>query len=345
VAQHVSPDHPAKPDSPPDLHGGSWRFALRRAFAEFSQDQCTDLAAALTYYAVLSLFPAALALVAVLGLFGQDRSTIDSVLQVLGDVGASSAVATVRPALEHLMSSQMSGLALVVGVLGALWSASGYIGAFGRAMNRVYEVGEGRPFWKLRPMQIAVTVIALLLVGVIAVGLVVSGSLASAIGRAIGLGDTAVTVFQIAKWPVIVAVVVVVIALLYSATPNVRQPKFRWMSVGALTALVVWVVASAAFGLYVASFGHYDKTYGSFGGVIVFLLWLWITNLALLFGAELDSELERSRELQAGMAAEDKLLLPPKDERQLRKRDKKEARARERAVDLREQENRSTVDR
>jgi membrane protein len=338
VTQSVSPDHPAKPDSPPDLHGGSWKFAFRRAFAEFSQDQCTDLAAALTYYAVLSLFPAALALIAILGLVGQDRSTIDSVLQVLNDVGASSAVATVRPALEHLMASQASGPALVIGVVGALWSASGYIGAFGRAMNRVYEVGEGRPFWKLRPLQIAITVIALLLVGVVTLALVVSGSLATAVGRAIGLGDTAVTAFEIAKWPAIVVVVVLIIALLYSATPNVRQPKFRWMSVGAFTALLVWVIASAAFGLYVASFGNYNKTYGSLGGVIVFLLWLWITNLALLFGAELDSELERSRELQAGMPAEESLLLPPKDDRQLRKQAEKDERAKARAVDLRERE-------
>ncbi len=319
------PDDARKPDSPTDLEKPPLKFALKRSLKEFSNDQCTDLAAALTYYAVLSLFPAIVAMVSLLGVFGQGKSTTDALLGIAQDLGGGSVVDAVRGPVEQLTSSKAAGFALVLGLVTALWSASGYVGAFGRAMNRVYEIEEGRPFWKLRPLQILVTLVAVLLIAVVALGLVVSGPLADAIGRAIGVGDTALTVFSIAKWPVLAGVVVVIIAILYYATPNVRQPKFKWMSVGAFVALVTWVVASALFGFYVATFSSYDKTYGSLAGVIVFLLWLWITNLALLFGAELDSELERGRQLQAGMPAEDELQLPARDDRNIRKREEKEA--------------------
>lgn len=338
------PDDPRKPRSPTELHKPSWRFALRRTLAEYSDDQCTDLAAGLTYYAVLSIFPAAIAALSLLGVVGQGAKTINAVLDVMAQVGASGVADAVRPSLEHIAQSKGAGLGLVIGVAAALWSASGYVGAFGRAMNRIYEIGEGRPFWKLRPVQILVTLVAVVLTALIAVSLVVTGPLARAIGDQIGLGSTAVTIFSVAKWPVIVVVVVVVIAILYYATPNVRQPKFRWISVGALVALVVWVVASALFGLYAANFGSYDKTYGSLAGVVVFLLWLWLTNLALLFGAELDSELERSRQLQAGMPAEDNIQLPPRDDRTLVKKRAKDRKAHDQAVDLRQRadDNRPT---
>jgi membrane protein len=331
------PDDPRKPESPTDLSRPAWGFALRRTASEFSDDQCTDLAAGLTYYAVLSVFPAAIAVVSLLGVVGQGPSTVSSVLDVLRQVGAGGVADTIRPSLLHIASSSGAGVGLVVGLAVALWSASGYVGAFGRAMNRIYEIGEGRPFWKLRPVQILITLVAVVLIALVAVSLVVTGPLARAIGDQVGLGGTAVRVFSVAKWPVIIAVVVLVIAILYYATPNVQQPRFRWMSVGAFVALVVWVIASALFGLYVASFSSYDKTYGSLAGVIVFLLWLWITNVALLFGAELDSEMERSRQLQAGLAAEDTLQLPARDERTLVKKAAKDRKAHDRAVDLREQ--------
>ena len=221
------------------------------------------------------------------------------------------------------------------GILGALWSASGYVGAFSRAMNRVYEIEEGRPFWKLRPMMIIVTLIAVLLIGVVLIMLVVSGPLAQAIGDAIGLGDTAVTVWGIAKWPALLLVVALIVAVLYYATPNVQQPKFRWVSIGALAAICVWVVASVVFGFYVANFSSYNKTYGSLAGVIVFLLWLWITNLSLLFGAELDAEVERGRQLQAGIAAEEEIQLPPRDTRKSDKAAEKEAKDLEQARQIR----------
>lgn len=315
-----------KPDSPADLTKPSWLYVVRKTVREFSDDQCTDLAAALTYYSVLALFPAAIALLSLVGLVGQGKETVDTLLDILRDVGASSAADTLEPTLTQLSQSQDAGLGLVLGLAAALWSASEYVGAFGRGMNRIYEIDEGRPIWKLRPAMLLVTLVTVALTAVVALGLVLTGPAAQAVGDALGLGSTVVTVWNIAKWPVLLAVVVLIVALLYYATPNVKQPKFRWISIGALVAILTWVVASAAFGLYVATFASYDRTYGSLAGVIVFLLWLWLTNLALLFGAELDAELERGRELQAGMPAEEVIQLPARD---TRKSDK--AAAKERA--------------
>ncbi|MGI8589754.1 MAG: YihY/virulence factor BrkB family protein [Nakamurella sp.] len=306
------PDDDRKPDSMSDLNKRSWKFILKKTMREFSKDQCTDLAAALTYYAVLALFPAILALVSILGLLGQGQKGTDALMGIVRDV-APSAVNTMQGIVTQLTHSQGAGFGLVIGILGALWSASGYIGAFGRAMNRIYEIDEGRPFYKLRPMQLVVTLIAVILAALVAIGLVISGPVASAVGSAIGMGSTAVTIWNIVKWPVMLAVVIAIVAVLYYATPNVKQPKFKWISVGAIIAVVVWILASVAFAFYVANFSSYNKTYGSLAGGIVFLLWLWITNLALLFGAEVDSETERGRQLQAGIAAEESLQLPPRD--------------------------------
>jgi membrane protein len=322
--QSRDPDDDRKPDSPADLKKRSWFYVAKKTLREFSKDQCTDLAAALTYYAVLALFPALVALMSLLGVFGQGQSTVDSLLKIVDQIGPSSAVDTLRPTIERLSNSQGAGLALVLGLLGALWSASGYVGAFGRAMNRVYEIGEGRPIWKLRPVQLLVTLFSIVLVAIAAAALVLTGPVAKAVGEQIGLGSTAILVWNIAKWPVLLAIVVVIVAVLYYATPNVKQPKFRWMSVGALFAILVWILASVAFGLYVSMFASYDKTYGSLAGVIVFLLWLWLTNVALLFGAELDAELERGRQLQAGIEAEETIQLPPRDTRNIEKAEKKQ---------------------
>lgn len=326
-----------QPDSPTDVSKESWQFIARKTLREFSRDQCTDLAAALTYYAVLALFPAMIALLSLVGLVGQGRTTVDTLLSILRDLGAGSAVTTLGPTLQSLADrGGAAGLAFVVGLAASLWSASGYVGAFGRAMNRMYEVEEGRPFWKLRPVMLVVTLVAVVLVALVAVALVLTGPAAKAVGDAIGVGSTALLIWNIAKWPVVLVVVALVVALLYYATPNVEQPRFRWLSVGALVAIVVWVLASLAFGLYVSTFASYDKTYGALAGVVVFLLWLWITNLALLFGAELDSELERGRELQSGIRAERTLQLPPRDTRTSDKARAKEERDVERGRRLRE---------
>jgi len=313
------PDHPAKPGSPMKLNGKLWKYAIKRSVKEFSNDQCTDMAAALTYYSVLSMFPAFVALISILGVIGNGKATVNSLMDMAQELAPGGSLDTLRSTLDQLSTSPGSGIGLVVGLVGAIWTASGFTGAFGRAMNRIYEVPEGRPIWKLRPQTLLITVVVLVLVAIAAASLVLTGPVARAVGNVVGLGDTAVTVWNIAKWPLLLLLVVVIIAILYFATPNVRQPKFRWISTGALVAILVWVVASVGFGLYVANFSNYNKTYGSLAGVIVFLLWLWLGNLALLFGAEVDSELERGRQLQAGMDSEGDLQLPVRDDRKVRK--------------------------
>ena len=240
-------------------------------------------------------------------------------LELVERIGQDDAVDQLREPITQMTETNAAGFALVFGLAGAVWSASGYVGAFGRAMNKIYEVDEGRPFWKLRPLNLAITVVTVLLAAVVLLGLVVTGPFAEELGDTLGLGDTTVTVWNIVKWPIMLLVVVFVVAVLYYATPNVKQPKFRWISVGAGLAIVVWILASAAFGLYVANFGSYNKTYGSLAGVIILLLWIWLTNLALLFGAEVDAEIERSRQLQAGIEAEESIQLPPRDTRRSEK--------------------------
>jgi membrane protein len=310
-----SPDDPRKPDTPAKVGKPAWKVVVKRTLREFSTDKCTDLAAALTYYGILSIFPAILALVSLLGVIGQGRTATDALLGILRSVAPGSTAQLLRGPIENAVNSPASGWALVIGIVLAVWSASGYIGAFSRAMNRIYEIDEGRPFWKLKPQQLLVTVIALVLVAIVALILVVSGPVTRAIGDALGLGTLPRAVWEIAKWPLLLVVVIAIIALLYYATPNAKQPKFRWISMGALIAIIVLGIATLLFGLYVATFANYARTYGSLAGVIVFLLWVWIANLALLFGAEFDAELERGRELQAGIVAEENIQLPPRDTR------------------------------
>ena len=329
------PDHPAKPEKPTEMTKPSWKYVLGKTLREYLDDECLDLAAALTFRAVLALFPALIALVSLLGIFGQGQSTVDAILQIITNLGQGDVVDTLRDPLGRLVTNESAGLGLVIGLAVALFSASGYVNAFSRAMNRIYEIDEGRPLIKLRLQMLVITVVALILVAVGLFAVVVNVSLARAIGDVVGLGSTAVTVWGIVKWPILALAVVLVIALLYYATPNVRQPKFRWMSMGAFIAIIVWVLASLGFGLYVSNFGNYSATYGTLAGVIIGLLWLWITNLALLFGAEFDAETERGRQLQAGMPAEESIQLPPRDTRASEKKQQKEQEDVERARALR----------
>ena len=307
------PEDPRKPDSLGDIEKPSWKYVLRKTLREYTADQATDLAAALTYYGVLAVFPALLAFVSILGLFGDPNETTDTLLDLVGGLVPSTTLEAVREPIETITSAPAAGLALVIGIAGALWGASGYIGAFARAMNRIYGIQEGRPVWKLRPITLGVTVLAVVAAVSAALLLVVSGPIAENVAGVIGIGDAGLLAWNIVKWPILGFLAVLIVAVLYYATPNVQQPKFRWMSLGALLALVVWVVASVGFAFYAANFSSYDETYGSIGGVIVFLLWVWISNNALLFGAELDAELERGRELQAGIPAEEHIQLPPRD--------------------------------
>ncbi|WP_373418192.1 YihY/virulence factor BrkB family protein [Arthrobacter sp. BF1] len=312
-ADAPAPDDDRKPDSPTQLPAKSWKYAGRRAVAKFSADGCTDLAASLTYYGVLSLFPALLALISIMGLVGQAEQTSALLLDLVSRAAGPETVEAIRQPVEQLTSSRAAGLTLVIGIVTALWSASGYVGAFSRSMNRIYGIDEGRPAWKLRPALLLVTLVVVLLVAIMALLLLLSGPVAQAVGEMLGVGSATLTVWSIAKWPVLGLLAVVLIAILYYFTPNVRQPRFRWISIGAAVALVAVVVASGGFGLYVANFSNYNKTYGTIAGMIVLLLWMWIMNLMLLFGAEVDAELERVRQLQAGIEAEAQLQLPPRD--------------------------------
>ena len=294
-------------------------FVLRRTIHEFDDDEATDLAAALTYYSVLAIFPGLIAVLSLVALFGQAQTSVDQLLEILRPLVSPTIIEDIRGPLNEIASSQAAGVTLGIGLAGALWAASGYVGAFSRAMNRIYEVEEGRPFWRLRPTQLLVTLLTVVLCAVSLLILVVSGPVAQSVGRALGVGNDLVMIWGIAKWPVLAGVVMVVVAVLYHATPNVDFGKFRMISAGAFVAILAWLVASIGFAFYVANFSSYNKTYGSVAGVVVALLWLWITNVALLFGAELDAELERGRELQLGIASEEALQLPVRDTRGLEK--------------------------
>jgi membrane protein len=301
-----------QPEGPTDLSRRSWWDVLKRTVRQFGRDNLTDWAAALTYYGVLSIFPGLVVLTALLGLLGPGptQTVIDNVNQIVPGQGREIVVGAIK---ELSGSRSLAGPVAVLGLLGALWSASGYVGAFMRAGNAIYGMPEGRPLWKVLPLRIGLTVGIVALLAACALGVVATGTVARQLGDLVGLGPTGVQVWEIAKWPVIAVLVSLAFALLYWAGPNVRQPGFKWLTPGGLVAVVLWAAASAGFALYVANFGSYNKTYGSLAGVIVFLVWLWISNLAVLLGAELDAELARGRGIEGGQEGEDEPFLPPRD--------------------------------
>jgi membrane protein len=302
-------------EKPTDLPKESWGGVLKATVKEFKEDNLSDWAAALTYYGVLSIVPAMLALVSVLGLLGS--STIKPLIDNLGGLAPGAARDTLNSMLTQLQSGQgKAGLALIIGIAVALWSASGYIAAFMRASNAVYDIGEGRPAWKTLPTRLAITLVVIVLLAAIAVGVIFTGTLAKKTGEVLGVGDTAITVWSIAKWPVLVLLFSLVIALLYWAAPNVKR-GFRWVSPGSILAVIIWIIASALFALYVANFSSYDKTYGSLAAVIVFLIWLWISNTAILLGLEFNAELERARAIEAGHLPGEEPYVEPRDTRKL----------------------------
>jgi membrane protein len=311
-------------------------YVLKRIVREFTDDHGTDLAAALTYYSVLAIFPALIALLSLVGLLWDPQQVVAKIMEVVDPfITDPDKQAAVERAITTLANNSGSGVGLVIGVLGALWSASGYVGAFSRAMNRVYEVEEGRPFWRMRPMQLVVTVVTVVLCAVALGILIVSGPVTEAIGRALGIGSQAQAAWDVVKWPVLGVVVMVIVALLYWATPNVRFAKFRLISMGAFVAIMVWAVASVGFAFYVRNFAHYNKTYGSLAGIVIGLLWLWLTNAALVFGAELDAERERGRELERGLAAEEVLQLPVRDSAGIEKAHRRRAEDADRQREIR----------
>jgi len=307
------------PDSPTQLPSTSMWAALKRTVREFQNDNLSDWAAALTYYGTLSIFPGLLVLVAVLGLL--DPETEEEVRETItGIVPQTDVREIIENAINQVSDSRAAGLVAIVGLLGAFWSASGYIGAFMRASNAIYEVPEGRPIWKTLPIRIAVTALVGVMLLASALIVVFTGRLAEATGEAIGLGSTAITVWNIAKWPVLLLLVSLIFAVLYWASPNAKHGGFRWITPGGIFAVVIWLIASGAFAIYVANFARYNKTYGTLATAIIFLVWLWLTNIAILLGAELDAELERSRAIQAGLRPPDREpFVELRDDRKLKK--------------------------
>jgi membrane protein len=289
---------------------------LKRTASEFMEDNLTDWAAALTYYGLLALFPALIAMVSLIGLVGDPQRTTSSLTEIVTSIGPQSAAQTFADPIESLASNQSAaGFAFVLGLAVALWSASGYVGAFIRASNIIFETPEGRPFWKLRPLQLAVTLAMVILMAILALGLVLTGPVVDAVAEPIGIGDTAVEIWNIAKWPAMAAIFILMVDVLYYASPNARLRGFRWVTPGSLVAIAGWGIASAAFAFYVANFGSYDKTYGTLGGLISLLIWFWISNLAILFGHQLNAELERSVEIEEGLPrAEREIQLEPRSE-------------------------------
>jgi membrane protein len=305
------------PDGPTDLKRESWTAALKRTWSEFREDNMSDWAAALTYYSVLAIFPALLAVVSVLGLIGPSATQplIDNINTLAPGPAKDLLVSSIRN-IQH--SSGAAGVLFVVSIALAIWSASGYVAAFMRASNVIYDVGEGRPIWKTLPTRVLTTLALLVMLALVAVGVTVTGSVASSVGQSLGVGDTAVTVWGIAKWPVVVLVVMAMFGLLYWAAPNVKHPRFRWVTPGSIAGVVLWIVASVLFAVYVGNFSSYNKTYGALGGVIVFLIWLWISNIALLLGAELNAETERGRQIEAGHPEDREPFLEPRDTKKLK---------------------------
>jgi membrane protein len=311
-----------RPEGPVHARKGGMVQTLKRTMTEFSEDELTDSAAALTYYAVLSVFPALIALISIVGLVGDPQTVTKALTDIVGSIAPKSAVAALQgPIVGLTKSSGTAGILLIVGIVSALWTASGYVGAFMRASNRIYEVEEGRSIVKLRPLQMLVTLVLILLLVLVIVAVALTGPIAGAVGSAIGVGSAAVTVWSIAKWPVLFAIVVLMFAVLYYSAPNAKLRGLKSIVPGAALAIVVWLVASAAFAFYVANFGSYNKTYGTLGGIVAFLVWLWITNVVILLGAELNAERERSRQIAEGVPeAERELQLDERSEPRAKKR-------------------------
>jgi len=313
-----------EPDSPTDLGKRSWWGVLKRTFKQFQEDNLSDWAAALTYYGILSLFPALLVLLSCLGLFG--RGTSNTVINSMRDLVPGEAGKLLQNVIGNVQNApKASGLLAIVGVLVALWSASGYISAFMRATNAIYDVPEGRPIWKTLPLRLGLTVLTGVLLTVSVLAVVTTGKLAAIVGRLLHIGNTAVTVWDIAKWPVLVVLISLMFAVLYYFAPNAKHGGFRWITPGGLVAVVLWLIASGAFALYVSNFGSYNKTYGTFAGIIIFLIWMWISNIAILLGAEFDAELERGKAIETGVPADKEPYLELKDDRKVKNKERSDS--------------------
>jgi len=313
---HAGPSTEERPSSPLGLNKRSWKGVTRRTLREYKQDNLSDWAAALTYRSILAIVPGLLLLVSVVGLLG--KSTSDKLLNNLLKNAPKSVHGTLSTIFHNVQNNH--GAASLAGALSlvlALWSASSYVAAFMRASNNIDDIVEGRPIWKTAPIRLGLTVFLVIAV-IIAAGIaVLSGGIARDVGNVIGLGSTAVDVWDVAKWPFLVIVASLALALLYWAAPNAKQPRFRWITPGGLLTVVIWAAGSAGFAVYVANFGSYNKTYGSLAGIVIFLIWLWISNIALLLGAEFDAELQRARAIDEGLPPDEEPYVDLRDTRKL----------------------------
>ena len=313
----MATDTQRAPKGPTDLEARSWKGVAKRTLREFREDNLTDWAAALTYYGVLAIFPALIALLSILGLIGP--SATQPLIDNLNAVAPGPAKQIFTSATQNIQSHQgAAGVVLIIGVALAVWSASGYVAAFMRAANAIYDIGEGRPIYKTLPVRVGTTIVLLLLLAISALAVVLTGGLAQQVGKVLGIGQTAVDVWDIAKWPVLLLVVSFMFSLLYWAAPNVKQPGVRWLTPGGLIAVLIWIAISLLFAFYVANFSSYNKTYGALAGVVVFLVWLWISNIAVLLGAEINAELERGRRIEAGHPAHKEPFVEPRDTTKLK---------------------------
>ena len=310
----------------------AWRLVIRLTARGSVRHQLFDQAAALTYYAVLALAPSLLALISLGAIVGEGKESADALLETIDDVAPNSAIALLREPLENFAKSPSVGFALAVGIVIAIWATSSYVASFGRSMNRILEIEEGRSIWRLRPYEILVALVVMALALVTVAALVLSGPVSSGIGDSLGIGSTPRVIWSIVKWPLLVVAISLMVAILYYTTPNAKLHRFRWVRLGALLSVIGVVAASLLFALYVKNFAHFDRTYSSFAGIIIVLLWVWISNLTLLFGAEFDTQIERARQLEAGVHADEKIQLPPRDstliERNARRREEEESEAR-----------------
>jgi membrane protein len=289
-----------EPGSPTRLGKSGWIQTFKRALGQFKHDDITDRAAALTYFGVLAIFPGMLVLVSIMGMLGQ--SAQQSILSNINGIAPGGAKTFLTGVIHQVQGrAGAASAAAIVGILVALWSASGYVAAFMRAMNAVYEVDEGRPIWKTAPIRLGVTLVTVVVLVISAVMVAVTGPIASRVGQALGIGNTGVLIWDIVKWPVLIVIISMLLSLLYWASPNVKQPGTKWITPGGIVAVVLWIIASALFGVYVSFSGSYNKTYGTLATVIIFLVWLWITNIAILLGAEFNAEMQHQRLIEAGL--------------------------------------------
>ena len=285
------------------LRWRTWRGVVWRSVAGYINDDCSDFAAAMTYQTVTATIPSLVVVVALVNLVTDGTTVITSTVGILRDIGLGSVVgneALLSVVQALLVRKAPAKVLLGFGLLLALWSASGYVGTFTRASNRIYGVREGRKWWLLELLQIALAAVALILLAAGGIGLVISGPLVDALGTRLHASDAARLAWSVGRWPALVVIAIVLLSLLFWIAPNVRQPRFRWMTVGGAVTLLVWLAVSFGFGLYVSNFGSYNKTYGSLGAVMAFLAWVYLSNIALLLGVQVNAEVQRGRLRQAG---------------------------------------------